>query len=139
MLFSSLVFLWYFLPAVFFLYFITGNAAVRNGVLLAASLFFYAWGEPAFVFVMMASIAANYFLGLWMDRVRTRPHAKKIAAVCAAVLNLSLLFVFKYLGFVMRSLNSLTGFSLPVPEIALPVGISFFTFQALSYVLMSVT
>ena len=82
-----------------------------------------------------ASIAANYLLGLWMDRVRTRPHAKKIAAVCAAVLNLSLLFVFKYLGFVMRSLNSLTGFSLPVPEIALPVGISFFTFQALSYVL----
>lgn len=137
MLFSSSVFLLMFLPAVLFGYFILlrGKRPLQNIFLLCASLFFYAWGEPAFVFVMMASIAANYLLGLWMDRVRTRPHAKKIAAVCAAVLNLSLLFVFKYLGFVMRSLNSLTGFSLPVPEIALPVGISFFTFQALSYVL----
>ena len=64
MLFSSLVFLWYFLPAVFFLYFITGNAAVRNGVLLAASLLFYAWGEPVYVCLMLLSIGINYAFGL---------------------------------------------------------------------------
>ena len=144
MLFSSLVFLWYFLPAVFFLYFITGNAAVRNGVLLAASLLFYAWGEPVYVCLMLLSIGINYAFGLLSARIRRRAGGKSagghlLLGLCVLV-NLGLLGYFKYFNFAAESLNVLLSrlaggrFLLNPKEIALPIGISFYTFQALSYV-----
>ncbi len=134
MLFSSVVFLFYFLPAVLVLYYLFRNCTpVKNGILLAASLFFYAWGEPRFVFVMLASIAGNYFLALLVDRFRGEKAAKGILML-AVMLNIGLLFVFKYLDFFIRNVSMATGKALPVTGFALPIGISFFTFQALSYV-----
>ena len=139
MLFSSLVFLWYFLPAVFLLYFITKNLHIRNGVLLAASLFFYAWGEPKYVILMLVSIGLNYFFGLWIGRMQSK-HRMRLAVTTCVFLNLLLLGYFKYFNFAVEIANSLLScfaggaYTLSFREIALPVGISFYTFQALSYV-----
>ena len=139
MLFSSLVFLWYFLPAVFLLYFITKNLHIRNGVLLAASLFFYAWGEPKYVILMLVSIGLNYFFGLWIGRMQSK-HRMRLAVTTCVFLNLLLLGYFKYFNFAVEIANSLLSrfaggaHTLSFREIALPVGISFYTFQALSYV-----
>ncbi len=136
MLFSSSVFLFFFLPAVLILYygFFRGSRPAQNCCLLLASLFFYAWGEPWFVLVMMGSIAANYAFGRWAHLCRVRGRPVKPVTAAAVVCNLGLLFVFKYLVFTVETVNAL-GAGLPVPSIALPVGISFFTFQAMSYVL----
>ena len=139
MLFSSLVFLWYFLPAVFLLYFITKNLHIRNGVLLAASLFFYAWGEPKYVILMLVSIGLNYFFGLWIGRMQSK-HRMRLAVTTCVFLNLLLLGYFKYFNLAVEIANSLLSrfaggaHTLSFREIALPVGISFYTFQALSYV-----
>lgn len=139
MLFSSLVFLWYFLPAVFLLYFITKNLHIRNGILLAASLFFYAWGEPKYVILMLVSIGLNYFFGLWIGRMQSK-HRMRLAVTTCVFLNLLLLGYFKYFNFAVEIANSLLSrfaggaHTLSFREIALPVGISFYTFQALSYV-----
>lgn len=134
MLFSSVVFLFYFLPVVLVLYYLCRKCTpVKNGILLAASLFFYAWGEPWFVLVMVASILGNYFLALLVDVYRERKSAKFIV-VLAVILNIGLLFVFKYLDFFIRNINMAAGKELPLTNLALPIGISFFTFQALSYV-----
>jgi len=136
MLFSSSVFLFSFLPAVLILYygFFRGNRPAQNFCLLLASLFFYAWDEPWFVLVMMGSIAVNYVLGRWAHRRRLRDRPAAPVVWAAAACNLGLLFLFKYLAFAVNTLNAL-GARLPAPELALPIGISFFTFQALSYVL----
>ncbi len=136
MLFSSSVFLFAFLPAVLVCYYGPLRSARRgqNLFLLAASLFFYAFGEPVFVLVMLASILVNWLLGLWAGRSRARGRSTRPAVACAVGLNLALLFVFKYLTFVLTALNGL-GVPLTVPGIELPIGISFFTFQALSYVI----
>ena len=133
MVFSSTPFLFAFLPALLAVYFAVPARArgLRNAVLLAFSLGFYACGEPKFVFVMLASIAVNYGCGL----LCLRPAARRGAAALAVALNLALLVYFKYTGFLLSSANGLFGLSLPVPEITLPIGISFFTFQGLSYVL----
>lgn len=139
MLFSSLVFLWYFLPAVFLLYFITKNLHIRNSVLLTASLFFYAWGEPKYVILMLVSIGLNYFFGLWIGRMQSK-HRMRLAVTTCVFLNLLLLGYFKYFNFAVEIANSLLSrfaggaHTLSFREIALPVGISFYTFQALSYV-----
>ena len=136
MLFSSSVFLFAFLPFVLLCYY-GPLRSVRRGqnlFLLAASLFFYAFGEPYFVLVMLASILVNWLLGLWAGRLRARTRSPRPAVVCAAVLNLALLFVFKYLTFVLTTAHAL-GAQLVVPVIELPIGISFFTFQSLSYVI----
>ena len=136
MLFSSSVFLFLFLPLTLIIYYLPLRRwrQGQNLFLLLASLFFYAWGEPWFVLVMIASILANYGFGLWVDRSRQRGGAGRLPVVLSVVLNLSLLFVFKYLMFTMGILNQL-GASLVIPVIELPIGISFFTFQAMSYVL----
>ncbi|MCI2105359.1 MAG: MBOAT family protein [Intestinimonas sp.] len=136
MLFSSLVFLFAFLPAVLLGYYgiLRGMRRAQNGFLLLASLLFYAWGEPWFVLVMMGSILANCGFGLWVHTRRLYHRSVRAPVVAAAACNLGLLFVFKYLAFVLQNLNFL-GFGFPVPELGLPIGISFFTFQALSYVL----
>ena len=137
MLFSSLIFLVVFLPVVLFGYFVLFRKwrPAQNVFLLAASLVFYAWGEPKFVFIMIGSIAFNWVMGLLVDRYRERTRLAKACIALDVAGNLGILFVFKYLMFALNTVNSLFGASLTVPTIALPIGISFFTFQAMSYVL----
>ena len=132
MVFSSLVFLCIFLPAVFLLYTVIPNLRVRNALLIIASLVFYAYGEPVYVLLMIGSSLLNYLCALWVDRGERK---SKLALAVAVIVNLGVLGVFKYAGFFVSSINGVTGLSIPVPEIALPIGISFFTFQALSYVI----
>ncbi|MGN0801908.1 MAG: MBOAT family O-acyltransferase [Candidatus Faecivicinus sp.] len=136
MVFSSKIFLFYFLPAVLLGYYLVRkNRKLSNLFLTLVSLLFYAWGEPKFVLVMMGSIVANWVFGLWVDRVReNKAHAKGVVAL-SVVFNLTLLGVFKYLTFLMSSVKSWFNLSFPIPQIALPIGISFFTFQAMSYVI----
>jgi alginate O-acetyltransferase complex protein AlgI len=137
MIFSSAVFLFLFLPVVLAVYFLL-PARLRNLWLLGTSLVFYAWGEPRFVLVMLASIGANYFLALRIGRSKDAGGRKAYMAL-AVVANLGLLVVFKYADFLVGNLNALLEplrlAPLSLPGIALPVGISFFTFQALSYVI----
>lgn len=132
MLFSSVIFIFYFLPIVLGLYYaLFFSRRLQNGFLLIASLFFYAWGESKYVFLMIASILGNYILGLLVDKFRKKG---KLILVLTCIFNLSILFVFKYLNFVIRNINELAGKNLHEFNIVLPIGISFFTFQALSYV-----
>lgn len=135
MLFSSSLFLFAFLPGVLLCYyvFLRPWRSAQNLLLLLASLFFYAWGEPRFVLVMMGSILANYVFGLWVYARRRKSRSVVLPVAAAAACNLGLLFVFKYLVFTLENLN-LLGLNLPIPGIRLPIGISFFTFQALSYI-----
>lgn len=136
MLFSSNIFLFYFLPVVLILYYLLRfNTPAKNGLLLIASLFFYAWGEPKFVLVMLFSIFINYVLALFADRSRKTGKYGKLVITIAVILNIGLLFIFKYLDFMLRNINEVTGKNLPLTNLALPIGISFFTFQALSYVI----
>ncbi len=136
MLFSSSVFIFLFLPIVVFIYyvFLRKSRPLQNIFLLLASLAFYAWGEVFFVFIMILSIAANYLFGILVHRAKQKK-AKKSALAISVVFNLSILFVFKYLTFGVSNINNLFGLSIPVADIALPIGISFFTFQAMSYVI----
>ena len=141
MLFSSTIFLFLFLPIVLGLTYVVPRR-VRNVLLLAASLFFYAWGETFFVGVMIASILANYVFGLLIGKYRGG-RAAKVSLVLAIVVNIGLLFAYKYTNFFVANLNRLLasldldplGWDPHVNPIHLPIGISFFTFQALSYVI----
>ena len=128
MLFSSLLFLYAFLPVCLLLYFLVPGLTGKNIVLLCASLVFYAWGEPVYVFLMLAVAALNWGFGLLLGKKRS----KGLLALCVA-LNLASLVVFKYAGFLVENCNALFGAALRVPQISLPIGISFYTFQALSY------
>ncbi len=131
MLFSSSVFLFIFLPAVLLGHFLLRGQRARNLLLLAASLFFYAWGEPVYVFLMLFSICANYVLGRGIDAKQGR--GRKALLVLAVAVDLGILFVFKYLDFTIENLNALLGLRIAPVRLSLPIGISFFTFQALSY------
>ena len=128
MLFSSLLFLYAFLPVCLLLYFLVPGLKGKNIVLLCASLVFYAWGEPVYVFLMLAVAALNWGFGLLLEKKRS----KGLLALCVA-LNLASLVVFKYAGFLVENCNALFGAAFRVPQISLPIGISFYTFQALSY------
>ena len=132
MVFSSIQFTFFFLPAILLLHFLVRPTRARNLVLLAASLFFYAWGEPFFVSVMIASIAGNYLLAFGIDGAGTAAK-KKGFLIIAVICNLSLLFLFKYLNFTVKAIDDIAHISLSVPHVKLPIGISFFTFQAMSY------
>lgn len=135
MLFSSITFLFIFLPLVLFVYYILlRKTAYRNYWLLIVSLCFYAWGEPVYVFLMLASIIGNYLLGLWMAKTQGQTQRQLILLV-SVILNLGILFYFKYYDFVVRNLNTFLGFHLSQRYLPLPIGISFFTFQAMSYVI----
>ena len=134
MVFSSLTFLCVFLPAVFALYCVLPGLKAKNILLIAASLLFYAYGEPVYVLLMIASSLGNYLFALMIGGSEKKA-VKKAAVICAVLLDLGVLGVFKYAGFAVESLNSVTGLGLAVPSITLPIGISFFTFQALSYVI----
>ena len=131
MLFSSIPFLYYFLPAVLLVYFLV-PCRLRNGVLLLSSLIFYGWGEPKYVVLMVATIAAFYLCGLAIDRAKSQ-RAKKVWLTAAVVVGIVLLTVFKYADFFLQSFAAVTGLSLPLLKLALPIGISFYTFQCLSY------
>ena len=128
MVFSSLLFLYAFLPVCLLLYFLVPGLTGKNIVLLCASLVFYAWGEPVYVFLMLAVAALNWGFGLLLGKKRS----KGLLALCVA-LNLASLVVFKYAGFLVENCNALFGTALRDPQISLPIGISFYTFQALSY------
>ena len=131
MLFSGIPFLYYFLPAVLLLYFIAPKC-LKNTVLLSASLFFYAWGEPKIVLIMIASILAGYVSGLLIEAFRRKKTAK-IVMIVSVVLQLGCLVYFKYMDFFIGNFNNVFGTEIPLLKIALPVGISFYTFQILSY------
>ena len=131
MLFSSLPFLFYFLPAVMIVYFLVPRW-LKNAVLLLSSLFFYGWGEPKYVILMVSTITLFYICGLAIDRAKAQ-RWKKVWLLVSVVLSLSLLGLFKYADFFLSSFNAVTGLSLPLLKLALPIGISFYTFQCLSY------
>lgn len=132
MVFSSLIFLSVFLPVVLILYSLCRSIAVQNILLLAASLVFYAYGEPVYVFLMIVSAFFNY---IWALLIQTCQKHRRILLTAAVIENLGILGIFKYSGFIAELLNDWTGLHVPVPNLALPIGISFFTFQAMSYVI----
>ena len=129
MVFSSIPFLYYFLPAVLAVYFLTPRKG-KNTVLLLASLIFYGWGELRLLPLMVFTILLCYVCGLGIERSRNR---KKLWLLASIVISVGLLGVFKYADFFIGSLNAVTGLKIPLFHLALPVGISFYTFQCLSY------
>lgn len=136
MVFSSLLFLFRFLPAILLVYYIVPHRW-RNLVLLLFSFVFYAWGEPIYIVLMQASILVSYTGGVFVDRFKRakKMKAAKAALIISSVVSLSLLAFFKYADFAIETVNSLTGTGIAVLQLALPIGISFYTFQAVSYVM----
>lgn len=132
MVFSSTIFLCVYLPLVLLGYYICPKKG-RNLFLLIASLVFYAWGEPKYVFLMIFSILINYVFGRLMDKNRGRQKRMKLMLVLSVVIDLGLLSVFKYTDFIITNINAIFGSSFDLLNIALPIGISFYTFQAMSY------
>lgn len=131
MLFSSIPFLYYFLPCVLILYFVVPKC-LKNTVLLLSSLVFYAWGEPKYVLLMAVSITLGYVFGLLIEIWRGTK-LSKLFLILSIVTSLGLLGYFKYADFFIANFNAATGLSVPLLKIALPIGISFYTFQILSY------
>lgn len=131
MIFSSIPFLFYFLPCVLLLYF-AAPRKLKNTVLLCSSLFFYAWGEPKFVLVMLLTVMQGYLFGILIEKSGGR-QAKVYLAVSVAV-SLGLLGYCKYADFFIENFNAVTGLSVPLLKVTLPIGISFYTFQILSYI-----
>ncbi len=131
MLFSSISFLYIFLPIAFLLYFIT-PPKYRNYTLLILSIAFYFFGEPVYVLLLIFSALSDYLHGLYIAKKRATKKSK-IALVSSILINLTMLFFFKYLDFFISMLNGLLGLSIPLMHIPLPIGISFFTFQTMSY------
>jgi len=134
LVFSSFTFLYWFLPLVLLGYYLA-RPAFQNYVLLAASLVFYSWGEPKFVLVLLASIAGNYGLTLWIDALQRsdRNRQAKLVLTTAVLFNVVILGYFKYMNFFVDSINNFFGTEILIKKIALPLGISFYTFHALSY------
>ena len=133
MLFSSIPFLYYFLPLTLLCYFLAPRCA-KNAVLLLFSLVFYAWGEPKYVLFMVASILQGYLFGRLVEKYRNYPRRSKLFLTVSVLFSLLLLGYCKYADFFIRSFNAVTGLSVPLLRVALPIGISFYTFQILSYV-----
>mgnify|MGYP000772133130 FL=1 len=135
MVFSSIVFLFVFLPVVLALYYVVPAIRWKNVILLAASIIFYAWGEPVYIVLMLLSILFNFVMGLELERLREDSRRKKLNLIFTVIVNLCILGFFKYYGFLLGSINSAFHLHIPYRELALPVGISFYTFQTLSYIL----
>ena len=131
MVFSSLIFLFLFLPTFLLCYFIPKKRKTKNIVLLIFSLLFYGYGEPIYVLLMVLSIIVNYFIALWMDK-SSKP---KKWLIIDLVFNLGLLFFFKYTNFFLDNINNLFNLNIKFLSISLPIGISFYTFQILTYVI----
>lgn len=133
MVFSNIFFMYVFLPALFIAYFAVKNDSYRRAVLVAFSLLFYAWGEPVYVFLMVGMVLCDYVFGILISRTE-EVWLRKFWLVIAVVSNLGILGVYKYLGFFTETLNFIFNVNIPVVELTLPIGISFFTFQTMSYV-----
>ena len=134
MVFSHLLFLYAFLPLLLLLYYVVKHPGWRRGILLAFSLLFYALGEPVYILLMLGSALLNYLFGLFIGKAE-KDGQKQLFLIIGVVLNLLMLGIFKYTGFAVETFNSITGLSLPVPAISLPLGISFYTFQAMTYII----
>lgn len=132
MVFSSLTFLYLFLPFVLVFYYIMPRQ-LRNLFILITGLFFYAWGEPIYVFIMIASTLIDYFAGLVIYKFGGNKTTRRLALIVSVVMNLSLLGFFKYSNFIVENINSIFHTSFGAPTALLPIGISFFTFQSMSY------
>jgi alginate O-acetyltransferase complex protein AlgI len=132
MVFSSLTFLYIFLPVVLVLYYIIPKR-FKNFFILLSGLFFYAWGEPIYVLIMIASTMIDYFAGLFMFKFDRQPKLRTVALVVSVVMNLSLLGFFKYSNFIVENINNIFKTNYGAPTALLPIGISFFTFQSMSY------
>lgn len=131
--FSNIIFLYYFLPCFFLIYFIVPSY-MKNLVLLLGSIFFYAWGEPRFVFCMLFIIIIDFNSALFIERYRNKNTGySKAVLIGALVINIGLLGYFKYFTFFMETFHNITKISIPIISIALPIGISFYTFQSISY------
>lgn len=132
MVFSSLIFLFIFFPLTLLLYFIARNIKTKNFILVVASLIFYSWGEPVWVILLIFSSILDYTVSHAIEKHRNQPITKFYLAV-SVIINLGLLAIFKYSGFFISTINSAFGLSLPEPAFSLPIGISFYTFQTMSY------
>ncbi len=134
MVFSSFVFLLLFLPTTLALYYLSLKQA-KNGVLFVASLVFYAWGEPIYILIMLFSTVFDYCNGLALERLegKNKPNARKAILALSVIVNIGLLCVFKYTDFLIETADNIGGLNLRTSGIALPIGISFYTFQTLSY------
>ena len=134
MVFADLFFIYVFLPVCLLCYFLPKKLSTKNTVLIIFSLIFYAWGEPVYVLLLIFSAAFNWLIGILIGKHRETTFGKVVVAG-GIIVDLALLLVFKYTGFFVENINALLHLSIPVPEIRLPIGISFFTFQAISYVI----
>lgn len=134
MLFSSITFLFVFLPLTLLLYYLV-PFRMKNYVMLAASLIFYAWGEPVYIILMILSIILNYFCGQDIYEKRDNARAMKMSLIFGVVMNLLILGFFKYYGLLMDTINAILPIDIPYRVLALPIGISFYTFQAMSYLI----
>ena len=137
MVFSSLVFLYIFLPACMLLYIAVPKIWMKNGILILFSLVFYAWGEPLYVVLLILSALVNWSCGalIGIGRLEHRTGKMKAALILAILVDLGTLALFKYAGFFVENFNALTGLKIAAPEVVMPIGISFYTFQALTYVI----
>ena len=134
LVFSNLEFLYLFFPLCMLCYFLAKTTSARNIVLIVFSLVFYAWGEPVYIFLMLGTLAVDYLFGLLLERFQGRK-LNRLFLTVAMIFNFGLMGIFKYAGFAVESLNGVLGTSIPVPAIALPIGISFYTFQVVSYLI----
>lgn len=134
MVFSNLFFLYFFFPLNLICYFFAKDLKTKNLVMLIFSLFFYAWGEPKYVFLLVFECFADWLLALGIEKFRGTKKAK-LLLICACVVDLGLIGIFKYLTFILTNIKAITGFPESIVQVALPIGISFYTFQLLSYVI----
>ena len=132
MVFSSLIFLYFFLPLNLLLYYISGNLFYRNVLLTLFSFFFYAWGEPVWIILLLFSALFDYGNGIWIESLNNKAKAKWVV-VFSVIVNLGLLVAFKYSGFIYDNLSLIFNLPFDKPTVTLPIGISFYTFQTISY------
>ncbi len=135
MVFSSAIFLFIFLPLVFMGYYLIPYMPAKNLLLVLASLLFYAFGEPVYVLIMLGCVCVNYMFGLLVSSGNAEKGRRKAYLAAAVIFNIVIIGVFKYTDFILETTNRILGSNIPLPGIPLPIGISFFTFQAMSYVI----
>ena len=134
MVFNSVIFIFCFLPIFLLIYYFV-PARARNPVLFAGSLFFYAWGDPTYLVLMLFSSFFNYYMGKELGKITDEDPSRKRNLIFAVVINLLILGFFKYWGFLLDTISGVTGLKLTYPQLALPIGLSFYTFKNLSYIL----
>lgn len=132
MVFSSLTFLFFYLTIVLILYFI-GTKTIKNIILLISGLIFYAWGEPVYVVIMLFSTLVDYTAGMFMHKFDSKPKIRTLCLLMSVILNIGMLSIFKYSSFIITNINAIFGTNIYDPQLPLPIGISFYTFQSMSY------